>query len=142
MEATMSPAARVRREFRTGRPPKGTLPLHPVVVWDRATEMIADFRRKMEAAGLDPNDVGGQIIGVGVDDVPIFIGLDERDKCIKILSRPDVIAIGMVFLQRDREKGQDVSFSWALAGLSESASQVLKRAVESQQATIRMMGRG
>jgi hypothetical protein len=125
----MSPAARVRRQFRLGRPPKGTLPLHPSVAVDKAESLIADFRGRMETAGLKPEHVAGLIIGVrsANPDEPVFIPID-RDKAIATLSAPGILAIGCIFWQRDEAENKEADFFVQFTGLSEQGLSVLKRA--------------
>lgn len=135
MEDVMSPAARVRRSFRLGRPPKDTLPLHPKVAWEKAESLLADFRQRMTAAGLKPDDVDGQIIGIRGDrpDEPDYIPA-EKEKALATLWSPDVIALGMVFRQLDRATGQDIFFPVQFTGLNENGIMVLRRAAEKLQA--------
>lgn len=134
VDKNMSPAARVRQQFRVGRPAKGTLPLHPVVVWQRATEQLAHLKQMMVDAGLKASDVDGQIVAIhGADEhTPRFIGLTDEKEALKLLSRMDVIALGMVFRQHDSELKKDITFSWNLAGLTENGMAVMKRAVEAK----------
>ena len=129
MEKAMSPAARVRRQFRLGRPPKSTLPLHPTVAWQKADSLLSDFRQMMKAEKLQPDDVDAQIIGVRESDPdkPVFIEM-ERETALKALSAPDIIAIGCIFRQHDAQTKQDVDFFVQFTGLSERGLNVLKQA--------------
>ena len=142
MEKAMSPAARVRREFRLGRPPKCTLPLHPSVAWQKAESLLADFRQRMEDAGLSREDVDAQIIGVRESnpDAPVFIAV-ERDKALKTLSAPDIIAIGCIFRQHDSTTKQNVDFFVQFTGLSEQGMNVLKKAATMQHELTKFFGK-
>ena len=134
----MSRAARVRRQFRLGRPPKDTLPLHPRIAWDKAESLLSDLRQRMKDAGLSPADIDAQIIGVRDPNPnePVFVPLKDKDEVVKILSEPDIIAIGMIFRQHDAEandgKGQDITFPVQFTGLSKAGLDVLKGAANRQ----------
>jgi hypothetical protein len=135
MEDNMSAAARVRREFRLGRPPKTVpegmppMPLHPQVAADKAVRLLADLRERMHAAGLKREEVDGVIVGIRAanPDEPVFIPID-RAKAIETLSAPDIIALGCVFRQHDGDK--DFDFPVQFAGLNARGVGVLRRAVE------------
>jgi hypothetical protein len=134
MRETMSPAAQVRRQFRLGRPPKRTDDLlRPLLAVDKAELLLADFRKRMQSAGLNPEHVDALIIGVRASnlDEPVFISID-RDKAIAALSAPDIGALGCIFRQRDGE--QNVDFFVQFTGLSERGLNVLKRAATMQHA--------
>jgi hypothetical protein len=141
METAMTPAARVRREFRLGRPPKGMLPLHPTVAWQKAESLLTDFRQKMKAAALLPEHVDAQIIGVRDPnpDEPVFLAGD-RDAALKTLSTPDIIAIGCIFRQYDARSKQDVFFFVQFTGLSERGLNVLKKACTMLQDAAKKLG--
>ena len=134
MEKAMSPAAEVRRQFRLGRPPKGTLPLHPTTAWQKAESLLADFRQKMQAKKLRPEDVDGQIIGVREADPgePVFISLADREAALRTLSAPDIIAIGCIFRQHDSKSKENIDFFVQFTGLSEQGLGVLRKAAEMQ----------
>ena len=123
----MNPAARVRREFRLGRPPKGETLLHPKVATEKAVTLLADFRRRMQDAKLDPEHVDGLIVGVRESnpDEPVVIPI-KQDEAIATLSTPEMAAIGCIFWQRDG--GREVDFFVQFTGLSERGINVLKRA--------------
>src|ERR1700690_3400108 len=113
MEAKLSPAAQIRREFRLGRPPKpgDALPLHRTVAWSKATEALSSFRERMTAVGLEPNHVEAGIVFIELTnpDLPQFLPMEGNDKddeewkraAFEQLGRDDVIALGMVFRQFD-----------------------------------------
>jgi hypothetical protein len=139
MEENMSAAARVRREFRRGAPPKGTTP-RPLVAVDKAEQLLANLRERMHAAGLKREEVDGQIIGVrSANDEPVFIPI-EREKAIAILSAPDIIPLGCIFRQQDG--GKNVDFFVQFTGMTERGLDVLKRAVTKTQAQIAPLRHG
>jgi len=132
MEEHMSPAARVRRGFRLGRPPKVSDELlRPLLAVDKAETLLADFRQRMQTAGLNPEHVDAMIIGVRASnmDEPVFIPV-ERDKAISALSAPGIGALGCIFRQRD--EGKNVDFFVQFTGLTDRALGVLKRAITMQ----------
>jgi hypothetical protein len=145
MQAEMSQAAKVRRDFRLGRPPKPgeSLPLHPRVVWNRATESLASFRTLMALEKLSPRDVTAAIVYLEEADpsVPHFLLLEEAGKSedqikasiFETLSRPDVLALGMLFRQFDADKKQQITFPYQFTGLSEGGVAMLRRAAELQE---------
>jgi hypothetical protein len=144
-EETMTPAARVRRDFRLGRPPRkveDVLPLHPSVVWKKATDALSDFRARMIAANppLNPGHAVALIVFIEIasPDKPQFIAIEEEvgkncEKCqtkvFEQLSRGDVIALGMVFRQFDEKTSQFVRFPYQFTGLNERGIAVLQNAV-------------
>jgi len=144
MQAEMSAAAKVRRDFRLGRPlkPGEALPLHPLVVWKRATEALASFRTLMALEKLQPSDVSAVIVYLeeAHPDVPRFLLLEEAGKSeeeikssvFEVLSRSDVLALGMLFRQFDAEKKQQSTFPFQFTGLTEGGIALLRRAAEMQ----------
>ena len=141
----MTPAARVRREFQLGRPAKSTdmLPLHPSVVWQRATESLSSLRQRMKAVGLKPDHAQAVIVFIesANPDHPRFLHLEDevgkhsescRKKVLETLSRGDVIALGLLFNQFDEEKKQQAIFPRLLMGLNERGMAVLKKAAQLQ----------
>lgn len=148
MEKTMTPAAQVRREFQLGRPPRrlaeGKIPepLHPVVAWQRATDALADFRRRMVAAGLKPEHAEALVVYVQRADLdtPHVLLLERngeaasemRRTALETLGREDVITLGMIFQQYDEQTGQRSIFPRLYFGLNERGMDVLKRAAEMQ----------
>jgi|SRR5579884_3941491 len=148
MEESMTPAARVRREFQLGRRPKAQnelLPLHPSVVWKRATEALAQFREMMQSAKPPLNPKHAQALIVFIDtanpDYPQFLLLEDEvgkpseschAKVLETLSRGDVIALGLLFCQFDEKKKQQAIFPRLLMGLNERGMAVLKKAAETQ----------
>ncbi len=144
MEAAMTPAAKVRREFRLSSRPKPAPnpdPLDRRVVWRKAIEALADFRARMAAAGLDPNDVEGVIVCIegAAPDRPRTLLVEgagmkaEEWKALAFeqLGRDDVLALGMIFRQYDRgAKGSGVNavFPFQFTGLSEQGVAVLRTA--------------
>jgi hypothetical protein len=144
MEQIMSPAARVRRDFRLGRPPKPIgeneqpEPLHPVVVWRRANEAVSSFRSRMTAAELKPRHVAAAIVYVerAAPDQPRLLALEEKGKspeemqsaAFEVLGRPDVIALGLIFGQIDERTKQKAIFPYLFFGLNQRGMAVLKKA--------------
>ncbi len=135
MSTTMSPAAKIRRDFQLGRPPKALTdePLHPTVVCSRAEALLSDLRARMVAAGLTASDVEGWIIyvrGTNPDPTyPEFIPMgqaDSRQKAFKELGEPDTVALGVIFQQIDG--GQRATFAKQLTGLSELGQATLRKA--------------
>ena len=141
-EESMSPAARVRREFRLGRPPKkveDVLPLHPVVVWNKAADALSDFRARMATAKLDPDHVEAAIVFIEMadQDAPKLLALEQEtgepsEKCrqatFKQLSRSDVIALGMIFRQFDKKRKSATVFPYQFMGLNDRGLAVMRRA--------------
>ena len=142
MEGTMSPAARARRDFRLGRPPKPgeTLPLHRTVVWKRAGEALLRFRALMALEKLQEKHVIGAIVYIESADEnkPHILLLEDagktsedcRQAAFEQLGRDDVIAIGMIFSQFDEREKKQVTFPYQFTGLSPQGIAVLRRAVE------------
>lgn len=144
MEKNMSAAARVRRDFRLGRPPKGeSLPLHPRVVRDRAYAALSRLRTLMSIEKLEPTDVTAAIVYIdeaNPDQHHVLLmevegKTDEECKqaVFETLGRPDVIALGMIFRQFDAKEKKQTTFPHLLAGLNERGVAVLKKAVEAQE---------
>lgn len=142
MEEAITSAARVRREFQLGRPPKlqnEMLPLHPSVVWKRATESLASFRELMSKEDLKPYHAQAVIVFIDSahPDNPQFLHVEDEvgkpseschKKVLETLSRTDVIALGLLFYQFDEEKEQRSIFPRLLMGLNERGMEVLKKA--------------
>ena len=133
----MTTAARVRRDFRLGRPPKQgeSLPLHPRVVWERAYAALEKFRTLMSLEKLSPKNVDAAIVFIEESnpDQPRFLLMSEGEARIKEqLSRLDVIALGMLMQQFDAEKKQRAIFPYLFVGLNEHGMAVLKKAAEIQ----------
>lgn len=135
----MSPAARVRRDFRLGRPPgkvQEVLPLHPRVVWERAFGLLEGFRTNMQIVTQQPRgDVNAAIVFIEESDPdkPRFLLMDEGETHIRDrLSKPDVIALGLIFRQFDAKEKKQITFPYQLTGLNERGIAVLRRAVELQ----------
>lgn len=146
MQKRMTRAAQVRRDFRLGRNPKTVedmLPIHPTVVWKRATEALSSFRARMTVPKLDPNDVTAVIVFIELadPDQPHFLLLEEEigtpcERCkqevFKQLSRGDVIALGMIFRQFDEDSKEQSTFPYVFTGLNGRGIAVLEKAVELQ----------
>jgi hypothetical protein len=144
MEEKISPAAQVRREFRLGRPPRTLAeheqlePLHPTVVWRRANEAVSSFRARMTAAKLNPRHVAAAIVYVeqAQSDQPRFLPLEEKGKspedvqstAFEALSRSDVIALGMIFVQLDEQIQKKITFPHLFFPLNKRGMDVLKKA--------------
>ena len=146
----MTAAARVRRDFQLGRPPRPLAegevpePLHPVVAWQRATAALADFRARMAAAGLKPEHAETLIVYVHLADMdtPRIVLLEEPGKtteelrrtALETLGAEDVITLGMLFQQHDEQTGQRAIFPRQYSGLSltKRGMDVLKRAAQMQ----------
>ncbi len=152
MESSLTPAAQVRRNFLLGRPKKSPdrdEPLHPAVVWQRAIAALADFRGRMTAANLDLADAVAFIIYVGPPDLydPQHLavdgaeGKDYQRVAFESLSRPDTLALGLVFIQTDRQAGQRAYFPYYLMGLSLPAQEILKRGGNQLKAAVEMLNR-
>ena len=144
----MTAAARVRRDFQLGRPPRPLAegevpePLHPVVAWKRATDALADFRARMTAAGLKPEHAEALIVYVRLADldIPRIVLLEEPGKtaeemrraALETLGAEDVITLGMIFQQHDEQTGQRAFFPRLYFGLSKRGMDMLKRAAQEQ----------
>lgn len=137
MSASMSPAAKIRRDFRLGRPAKALTdePLHPAVVWSRADGMVSDFQGRMTAANLDPSAVRAFIVYVQMPDFtdPQFLQVngpkpseEYRRLAISALNAPDTLAIGVLFQQWD--DGKVATFPKQLTSLSEMGALTLRKA--------------
>jgi hypothetical protein len=135
-------AAQVRRDFRSGNPPKPgeALPLRRLVAWRRAMEALSDLRARMSAANLNPKHAVAAIVYVAeaAPDKPelLFLESEQRtpEQCqmdaYATLDRDGVIAIGMVFDQYDEQSGQLVTFPYQFTGLNDRAIVVLRKAAE------------
>jgi hypothetical protein len=148
----MTAAARVRREFRSGRPPKAgdALPLNPAVVWSKSIKALGDFRARMEEAGLNPNHARAHIVFIDEANplVPILQSIESPDKSLEQtraevferLASGSAIAIGMIFRQFDQDavpgSGNHTCFPYQFTGLSEAGVFVLKIAALQIQASI------
>jgi hypothetical protein len=136
MEKVMTPAAQVRRDFRLGRPPKASeaLPLHRMVVWQRATDALSNLRARMTAAKLNPDDVTAAIVFIERDnpDQPNVLLMDDQQAAFEQLGRDDVIALGMIFRQFDEQTKQQSTFPYQFMGLNERGMDVLKKAATQQ----------
>lgn len=146
MKEEMSAAARVRRDFRLGRPPKPLgeneepEQLRADATWRRASEAVAAFRARMTAAKLNPQHVAAAIIFVERTnpEQPHFLFLEEKGKApeeiqsaaFDVLSRSDVIALGMIFEQFDERTKQRAIFPYLFFGLNKRGMDVLKRAAD------------
>lgn len=148
MERKMTAAAQVRRDFQLGRPPRPLgeneqpQPLHPLVAWQKATDALADFRARMSKAKLNPKQAAAAIVYVEKSnpDVPIFLRLEQKGKspeeteqeALGVLSRFDVLALGMIFAQIDEEAQpiQKAIFPRLFFGLNKRGMDVLKRAAQ------------
>jgi hypothetical protein len=145
MEAVMSPAAQVRRQFRLGRPmkPGESLPLHATVVWKRAYDALSRFRVLMALEKLEQKDVTAAIVFIeqADPDQPHMLLMEENGKTdeeckqevFAQLGRPDVIALGMIFRQFDAKEKKQTTFPYQFTGLNERGIAVLKKAVEMQE---------
>ena len=146
----MTAAARVRRDFQLGRPPRPLAegevpePLHPVVAWQRATDALADFRGRMTTAGLKPEHAEALIVYVQLADLdtPRILLLEEPGKtademrraALETLGQEDAITLGMLFQQHDEQTGQRAIFPRQYSGLSlnKRGMDVLKQAAQTQ----------
>src|ERR1700712_3081881 len=89
MGQAMSPAAKVRRDFRLGRPPKAgeSLPLHRMVVWQRATDALSNLRARMTAAGLNPEHITAAIVYIEAvnPDLPRVLLMQDQEAALATL---------------------------------------------------------
>ena len=148
MNKAMTPAAQVRRDFRLGRPakPGDGSPLHPAVVWQKATDALANFRFRMVAANLNPADAEAIIVFVAPEtqSTPRSLPIEAPGKSVEQmrsaafaeLSREGVFAVGMLFDQFDEQSKQQATFPYQLQGLNESGVMCLRAA-----ATMQVQGR-
>jgi hypothetical protein len=146
MEQRMSAAARVRRDFKLGRPPKpvagDVLQIHPNVVWQKATESLSKLREAMQRAKLNPDDVDGAVVYVEKSDPdkPHVLLIAEKEKtpeqskedAVQKLMHADVIALGMIFAQHDAELKKQAYFPLLFVGLNKRGMDVLKKVAEEQ----------
>ncbi|MGI4755929.1 MAG: hypothetical protein ACRYGF_03670 [Janthinobacterium lividum] len=140
MANTMTTAAKVRRDFRLGRPAKAAepQPLHRAVVWDKAEKALASFRQRMTAAGLNPAHAEACIVYVTMEArlkaeyIPIEgdnrSAEEIRAAAYEILGRDDVLALGMVFHQFDEEAKKNAYFPFQFMGLSNDGVLVMRHA--------------
>jgi hypothetical protein len=108
-------------------------------VWQKASDLLADFRTRMTAAALNPDDVEGLIVYIraSAPDDPLMTLLSEgHEVAIHRLSAPDVLVLGMIFRQLDG--GQAVDFPMQFTGLSERGLAVLKKAAELQHRLVKL----
>ena len=159
----MTPAARVRRDFTRGRPPKlveGDMePKHRAVVWRKAAEALADARQRMTDAKLDPRHIEADIVFVvrTAPDVPEMIavewhpnsaGAEQRPispaeweaHVLDVIGKDEVIVLGMIFTQLDllagdAGRGQIAYFPLLFTGLNARGMGVLRAAAEGRKAT-------
>jgi hypothetical protein len=92
---------------------------------------------------LPQSDVTAAIVYLEEADPswPHFLLLEEDGKSeeeikaliFERLSRPDVLALGMLFRQWDAEKQQQITFPYQFTGLSEGGVAMLRRAAELQE---------
>ena len=131
-----------------GRPPRPIgenelpVPLHPRVAWERAAEALADFRARMKAAKLKAEHVTGAIVSIEVSDPdqPHVLLLEEEGiapetlqrKAFEELSRPDVIALGMIFRQFDQKDKRQSTFPYQFMGLNQRGIAGAGKAAELQ----------
>jgi len=148
MEKTMTAAARVRRDFQLGRPPRplpeGQIPepLHPSVLWQRATSALADLQKRMTDAGLRAKHVEALIVYVHRNDpdMPhVFLleqagaSTEQRQRdALGTFASAEVIALGMLFKQYDAEAKRESIFPYLFFGLNSRGMDVLKRAAALQ----------
>lgn len=148
MEKKMSQAAQVRRDFQLGRPPRPIgeheepEPLHPNVLWRRATGALVDLRTRMSTVGLKPEHVAAAVIYVerANPELPHFMPLEQpgktpeemRQEAFDFLVRrgEDVIVLGMLFTQFDEQAKQKAIFPRLFFGLNQRGMNVLKRAAQ------------
>lgn len=145
MEDSMTAAARVRREFRQGRPPKPVedpAQLKPTAVWKKASDALTDLRRRMTDAKLNPAHVGAEIVYVtqeSPDDPERLLMCGEgrtdeewRDEALKELAKDDVIVLGMLFVQYDAQSGTQAIFPHLFVPLNARGMAVLRKEAETQ----------
>lgn len=148
MQQKMTLAAQVRRDFQLGRPPRALAeheepePLHPAVLWRRATETLSDFRGRMVNAGLKPEHVAAAVVYVERPnaDVPHFLPLEEPGKTGEEMRKQisdflishgeDMIVLGMIIVQFDEQSKQRAIFPRLFFGLNKRGMDVLKKAAE------------
>ena len=124
MEENMSTAARVRRQFRFGRPPKSTEHLRPLIAVDKAEVSLADLRNRMRQAGtkwFKDEHVRAMLVTVDGTDARIT-SVDNREKMLANLTRPGAYALGCVFVQFDADagnSGQNAYFYVPFIGLTD-----------------------
>lgn len=121
MEKMMSPAARVRREFRLGRPPKSTEHLRPLIAVDKAEMSLADLRnrmRKAETEWFKDEHVRAMLVTVDSTDA-CLTPVENRDKMLADLTRPGAYALGCVFAQFDADAGKNTFFYVPFIGLTD-----------------------
>jgi hypothetical protein len=155
MEKTMSRAARVRRDFQLGRPPRALPegqapePLHPSVLWQRATEALTSLRARMTEAGLLAKHAEGLIVYICREDPdtpqafllePPGTSQEERQRAaFDTFASADVIALGMLFKQYDAEAGREAIFPYLFFGLNQRGMDILKKAAALQAAGTALM---
>lgn len=143
MEKTMSPAARVRREFQLGRPPR-PLPdgerLRPTVLWQKAVDALDGLRARMSKAELNPLHAEAAIVYIEQEDPtqPRFLELEVPGKtpeevraiALELLAREDIIELGMLFSQWDERMKQRTTFPYLFYGLNSKGMFILKLAAK------------
>jgi hypothetical protein len=152
MENSMSAAARVRRAFQLGRPPKPLsegemIPepsLRPAVLWQRAVDALASLRARMQAAGLKPEHAEAAIVYVeraAPDEPHVFTLAEDRIRALELFASEDVIPLGMIFMQHDEQTGQRAIFPYLFFGLNQRGMAVLRKAAEREIAAAEMIQR-
>jgi hypothetical protein len=96
----------------------------------------------MSVENLPPADVTAAIVYLEEADpnIPHFLLREEAGRSedeikaavFEKLSRPDVLALGMLFRQWDAEKSQQSTFPHQFTGLSEGGVAMLRKAAEIQ----------
>jgi hypothetical protein len=120
MAENISIAARVRRDFRRGRPPKGVEHLRPLVAVDKAEFSLADFRSRMRQAGTSwfrDEHIEAMLVTVDADDATLT-PVGDRAKMLANLAQPGAYALGCLFAQFDADTSQNVFFCIPFIGLN------------------------
>ena len=159
MRENTTTGAEVRRDFRRVRPLKADVPfpLHADVVWRIANQAIAEFRGRLEKAGLINQDVHAWIVYVRstADGTrPHFLPLEDEGEPQELkaavneaLSKEGNLAIGMVFDHFDPTGGTDgmaalAVFPYQFRGLSEEGVLQLRFACVAHQSARKALATG
>lgn len=132
MRESMTPAARVRRDFNSGRPAKAeSLQLmHPVEAWQRANAVLNDLKARMSAADLKPEHAEGMLVYIKAESpfqpehIPVLP--EYTEKAFEVFSRADAFVLGVALRQYDAEAGKYAYFVRQIQPLPDQGIEVLR----------------
>lgn len=125
----LSPSARVRKRFKTGRPPK-LADLSPEAAVAKISAGLAELRAMHNGEGLKPEDARAGIVWFDgkLARYNFFDTLEAPSEILAKILESEGIALGCLYEQEDPDKGRIV---WAYAFGADEATlrtmQVVKR---------------